>query len=179
MNKMNIRKLQKLWKLFLFLKFPFVPLRSIMEDKILERAGEMFLNLGFKSVTMDDIASDLGMSKKTLYKYFSNKASLVNASTNAVHNEIERMVASIKDKKFNPIEEEFAIKAIFQDMLKNAKESPMYQLKKYYPETYADLMDKEERLFRDCNSDNLQKGIQQGYYRKGINVEKQSLFILC
>lgn len=147
-----------------------------MEDKILEKAGEMFLNLGFKSVTMDDIANELGMSKKTLYKYFSNKASLVSAATSAIHSKIEEMIASIKDENYNSIEEEFAIKAVFQEMLKSAKESPMYQLKKYYPDTYSSLMEKEECLFRDCNYENLEKGISQGFYRESIDKEKVMTF---
>ena len=78
------KKSIKLWKLFLFLKFPFVYLSSIMKDKILEKAGEMFLNLGFKSVTMDDIANEIGVSKKTIYIHFSNKTALVNSVTLSV-----------------------------------------------------------------------------------------------
>ena len=44
-----------------------------MREKILDTAGNMFLNYGFKSVTMDDIANEIGISKKTIYKYFQNK----------------------------------------------------------------------------------------------------------
>jgi AcrR family transcriptional regulator len=144
---------------------------QIMRDKILEKSGEMFLTLGFKSVTMDDIARELGISKKTLYKYFSNKANLVAAATGAVQQAIDKTILNIKDQDFNAIEEEFEIKAIFKEMFKNAKTSPMYQLKKYYPETYQDLMDREVCMFKDCNADNLEKGIEQGLYRPSINIE--------
>jgi len=143
-----------------------------MEERILEKAGGMFLNIGFKSVTMDDIATELGMSKKTLYKYYSNKASLVSASVEAVHNKIEEMMQFVKKQKYNAVAEEFAIKAIFKEMLKNAKESPMYQLKKYYPETHEQLMQREKELFRECNLDNLQKGVAQGLYRENIDIER-------
>lgn len=155
----------------MFLKFPVVYLSPIMRDRILAKAGEMFLNLGFKSVTMDDIANELGVSKKTIYKFFSNKASLVDVATQAIHKDVENMIALVKSNNYNAIEEEFAIKAIFKEMLKNAKESPMYQLKKYYPEIHTRFMETEECLFRDCNSDNLKKGIQQGLYRATIDVE--------
>lgn len=155
----------------MFLKFPCVHLQSIMRDKILEKAGELFLNLGFKSVTMDDIARELGISKKTLYKYFSNKASLVSASTDTIQQSIADKVSLIKSKHYNAIEEEFMIKAIFKEMFKNAKGSPMYQLKKYYPEIYAKLMDKEVCIFEECNSDNLKKGIEQGLYRSEIDMQ--------
>ena len=55
-----------------------------MKDKILHKAAEMFLNLGFKSVTMDDIAHELGVSKKTIYTHFSNKTDLVKEVTDSV-----------------------------------------------------------------------------------------------
>ena len=142
-----------------------------MRDKIINKAGEMFLSLGFKSITMDDIAKELGVSKKTLYKYFSNKTALVDVSTEAVHNTINEAIIKIKESGYNAIEEEFAVKAIFKEMFKNAKTSPMFQLKKYYPETYTSLMEREVCMFRDCNVDNLKKGIEQGFYREGLNID--------
>ncbi|WP_299160026.1 TetR/AcrR family transcriptional regulator [uncultured Tenacibaculum sp.] len=142
-----------------------------MRDKILEKAGQMFLNYGFKSVTMDDIANELAISKKTLYKYFSNKSDLVDASIEAVQKAIDDTILFIKEQKYNAIEEEFAVKAVFKEMFKNAKTSPMFQLKKYYPESYANLIEKEVCMFRDCNSDNLEKGIEQGLYRSEIKKE--------
>lgn len=155
----------------MFPEFPFVDLQRIMRDKILEKSGEMFLNLGFKSVTMDDIARELGISKKTIYKYFPNKVGLVGASTEAVQEAIDAAILFIKGQKHNAIAEEFAVKAIFKEMFKNAKTSPMYQLKKYYPETYAELMEREACMFRDCNVDNLTKGIKQGLYRENIKID--------
>lgn len=155
----------------MFLKFPAVPLPRIMRDKILEKAGQMFLNYGFKSVTMDDIAGDLAISKKTLYKYFSNKSDLVDASIEAVQKAIDDTIMLIKEQKYNAIEEEFAVKKVFKEMFKNAKTSPMFQLKKYYPESYTNLIEREVCMFRDCNSDNLEKGIEQGLYRSEINRE--------
>lgn len=167
----NVKKTTKRRKLLLFLKFPCVHLQIIMRDKILNKAGEMFLNFGFKSITMDDISGELGISKKTLYKYFSKKTELVDASTEAVHNTINDAITKIKEKEYNAIEEEFAVKAVFKEMFKNAKTSPMFQLKKYYPETYAKLMDREICLFRDCNIDNLTKGIKEGFYRENLKID--------
>ncbi|WP_133538013.1 TetR/AcrR family transcriptional regulator [Tenacibaculum caenipelagi] len=142
-----------------------------MKDKIIDKAGEMFLTLGFKSATMDDIAKELGVSKKTLYKYFPNKTALVDASTEAVHNTISDAIDKVKSQNYNAVEEEFAVKAIFKEMFKNAKTSPMYQLKKYYPETYTKLIEREVCMFRDCNIDNLEKGINQGLYRAEIKSD--------
>ncbi len=54
--------------------------REMMKDKIINKAKEMFLKLGFKSITMDDIACEMCISKKTIYKYFSNKDTLIEES---------------------------------------------------------------------------------------------------
>lgn len=140
-----------------------------MKDNILNKAASMFLSLGFKSVTMDDIAAEMGVSKKTIYKYFSNKVELVEASIEAVQETIDEAILNVKNANYNAIEEEFAVKAIFKDMFKNAKTSPMFQLKKYYPETYHKLMEREICVFEDCNLDNLRKGKEQGLYRNEIN----------
>ncbi len=141
-----------------------------MKEKILDKACDMFLNLGFKSVTMDDIASKLGISKKTLYKYCPNKTHLVAESTALIHDTFTQSIAVIKSENYNSIEEEFAIKAIFKEMLKNAKNSPMFQLKKYYPEIYQDVIEKELELFKECCRDNLEKGIAQGFFREDIDI---------
>ncbi len=142
-----------------------------MREKIITKSGELFLNLGFKSVTMDDIARELGISKKTLYKYFSNKAMLVDASTEAIQESIDATINLIKSRGHNAIEEEFTIKAIFKEMFKNAKDSPMYQLKKYYPEIYTKLMQREVCMFKECNKDNIKKGIAEGLYRDNLEID--------
>ena len=140
-----------------------------MRENILHKAAEMFLSYGFKSVTMDDIATEMSVSKKTLYKYFSNKVELVEASVETVQETIDKAILDVKNKKFNAIEEEFAVKAIFKEMFKKAKNSPMFQLKKYYPETFQRLKEREVCVFEDCNLDNLINGKKQGLYREEIN----------
>ena len=142
-----------------------------MKDKILDKSSELFLAYGFKSVTMDDIASAMSISKKTLYKYFSNKNDLVSETTQLVQEKIDSACWSVKDKGYNAIEEEFEVKAIFKEMFKKAKTSPMYQLKKYYPETYQVLIDREICTFQDFQRDNLTKGIEEKLYREDIDIE--------
>ena len=144
-----------------------------MREKILEKAGKMFLNYGFKSITMDDIANEIGISKKTIYKYFANKVELVDASTEVVQKTIETAITEITEQKLNAIEENFAIKTVFQNMFKKAKTSPMFQLKKYYPATYEKLMDREICTFSECVMNNLESRIQNKLYRD--NIDKDSI----
>jgi len=142
-----------------------------MREKILDIAGNMFLNYGFKSVTMDDIANEMGISKKTIYKYFQNKVELVDASTFVVQKTIDTAIGEITALNLNAIEENFAIKKVFQNMFKKAKTSPMFQLKKYYPETFTKLMEHEICSFSDCVMTNLENGIDQKLYRDNIDKE--------
>ena len=142
-----------------------------MKDKIIEKAGELFLNLGFKSVTMDEIANELGISKKTLYKYFSNKHSLVEATTLTIHDSCFLAMDTITNKGFNAIKENFETKKMFKEMFQNASSSPIYQLKKYYPKIHQKTMEKEMVLFSECLKKNIEKGIKEGFYRNDLNID--------
>ena len=147
-----------------------------MEDKIIAKASKMFLNLGFKSVTMDDIAKELSISKKTLYKYFGNKHDLVATTTTLLHQSCFLEIQNITKQGFNPIEENFEIKKMFKEMFQNASSSPVYQLKKYYPKVHEKIMQKERLLFSECLQKNMKKGIEEGYYRKDVNIELVTKF---
>ena len=162
----------------MFLKFPFLYLHSellengFMKETILKKAGELFLKLGFKSVTMDDIANELGMSKKTIYKYFKNKVELVDKATEYTHSFMYAEILKVYDLGYNAIEENYESNKIFKDFMRNSGDSPLYQLKKYYPETYKKIIAQEFCLFSDCISSNVEKGIKEGLYRANINIEQ-------
>ncbi len=141
-----------------------------MKDKILNKATEMFLNLGFKSVTMDDIATELGVSKKTIYNHFSNKTDLVEEVTSAVFVFVCDGIDLICSKEDNPIDELYEIKRFSMEYLKNEKSSPQYQLQKYYPKIYATLKSKQFDVMQECVIENLRRGVAQGFYRDTIDL---------
>ena len=143
----------------------------IMKEKILYNATEMFLNIGFKSITMDDIASNAGISKKTIYAHFSNKIELVEAVTLNMFDVIKKGVAIIHAQEQNPIIELFEIKRFVMEHLKDEKSSPQYQLQKYYPKIYNTLKQKQFTLMQELIKENLTKGIQQKLYRKEIDID--------
>lgn len=142
-----------------------------MREKILEKSNELFLNLGFKSVTMDEIASSLGVSKKTIYKYFKNKTELVAAVTGFMFDTVSCGINGICELELNPIDEIFSIKRFVLDNLKDEKSSPQYQLQKYYPKIYASLKQKQFHIMQDCVINNLKKGIETDLYRESIDLE--------
>ena len=147
-----------------------------MKNTILKKSGGIFLKLGFKSVTMDDIANELAISKKTIYKFFKNKEDLVDKTVSFLHETMHAAVVGICDVGYNAIQENFEIRKMFKDLLKNSDDSPMFQLKKYYPKTHRKIMAKEYTMFKDCILQNIEKGIQEGLYRKNIDIELTTKF---
>ena len=147
-----------------------------MKEKIINRAKEMFLKLGFKSITMDDIACDMCISKKTIYKYFSNKELLIEESTQLVHKEVIETIEKIVAKNFNAIEENFQIRRMFKEMFKYSETSPVYQLKRHYPEVYQKVVGYQIEICEGCFRDNIFKGISEGLYRENIDVENYVKF---
>ena len=149
-----------------------------MKETILKKAGEIFLKYGFKSVTMDDIALDLGISKKTIYKYFKNKVELIDETVSYFQTDMHKTITTICGVGHNAIQENFEIKRMFRDMFKNSDDSPMYQLEKYYPKTFKNIIANEFLVFKECITNNLEKGIQEGLYRTDLNLELITKFYL-
>jgi len=147
-----------------------------MKEKILTKASDLFLTLGFKSVTMDDIAAEMGISKKTIYSHFSTKLKLVQASTFYIMEKINTGICTICSGEQNPIEELFHIKSLVMEQLKNEKSSPQYQLQKYYPRIFKQIREKQFQSVHQCVFENLERGINQGFYREEINKDVISRF---
>jgi AcrR family transcriptional regulator len=142
-----------------------------MKDKIIKKATDMFLKLGFKSVTMDDIACEMCISKKTIYKYFSNKETLIEEGTEVIHQKIHLLMDEVIAKNYNAIVENFEIRKMFKEMFQSFDHSPAYQLKKHYPEIYQKMMANE---IEDCSyvfRQNIEKGSAEGLYRPETDIE--------
>ncbi|MGB5238577.1 MAG: TetR/AcrR family transcriptional regulator [Flavobacteriaceae bacterium] len=142
-----------------------------MKDNILHKATDLFLNLGFKSVTMDDLANEMGISKKTIYSHFQNKTHLVEECTMNLFCNISQGIDHICSLGKNPIEELYEIKKFVMLHLKDERSSPQFQLQKYYPQIHNTLRNKQFEVMRSCIIENLKKGIKLGIYRENLNIE--------
>jgi len=142
-----------------------------MREKIIHKSAELFLSYGFKSVTMDDIANALGISKKTIYHNFDNKTKLVEATTLSMFNLISHGIDCICALEKNPIEEIYDIKRFVSDHLKDEKSSPQFQLQKYYPKIYNTLKSKQFEVMYQCVKANIDRGIKLEIYRNTLNVD--------
>lgn len=142
-----------------------------MRENIINKATDLFLNLGFKSVTMDDIANEMGISKKTIYVHFANKTKLVEAVTFSVFENVCDGIDNICDASANPIEELYDIKMFVLHYLKNERSSPQFQLQKYYPQIHNQIRIKHFEKMHGSVKESLQKGIDTDLFRKNLDVD--------
>lgn len=140
-------------------------------QKILKGALALFMRYGIKSVTMDDVARELGISKKTLYQHVDDKNDLVKKSMSFFldnqKDECCRMVGEAR----NPIDFLLRIGEFFLSTMRSYNPAIIYDVKKYYPACW-ELVDKHnnEFIFHSV-LENLKKGIELGYFRPEMNPE--------
>ena len=157
---------------FCFKSFQSIFARNFdkMKDKILEKASKMFMSLGFKNVTMDDIANEMGISKKTIYQHFSNKTELVKETASYLFDEITKGIDEIYRGNKNPIEELFNVKNYISDYFKAGNQSTIYQFQKYYPKIHDTLKKKHLEKLETCINKNINRGIKDGLFRNDIDI---------
>ena len=148
----------------------------MMKCKIISKSRELFLKLGFKSITMDDIAQEMSCSKTTLYKHFANKEILVEETIVHVQDEVHLNISKILTENENAIAGNFEVSAYFQDMFKSSETSPVHQLKKHYPEIYEKVHTRQVSECKVWFMNNIQKGINQGYFRSEIDIDNYTDF---
>ncbi|MBK8883899.1 MAG: TetR/AcrR family transcriptional regulator [Bacteroidales bacterium] len=138
---------------------------------ILLKVRELYTKYGIKSITMDDVAGELGISKKTLYQYITDKDDLVGKFTD---NEIamrQDEICKCFRENFNAIEELFEISIYMNKVMKDQNPATEHDLKKYYPHHYYRTVKiRRERIFNYILM-NLKKGIEEGLYRTELNGE--------
>jgi len=141
-------------------------------ERITEVASELFFQYGIRSVSMDDIARQLGISKKTLYQHVENKADLVE-KTMMVHNHrtVNQFKEIINDDHNNAIDELVEIAKINKALLKKTNPSTIYDLKKYHKQCWEVVQAFHDELITDIISKNIARGIEQGLYRDDINIQ--------
>ena len=138
---------------------------------IIQNATQLFLTRGFKSVTMDDLAAEMGISKKTIYVNFRNKSDLVKAVAEHLFEVISSGIDEIRTQNLNPIEELFVINDFVLVNLKNEGSSPQYQLQKYYPKIHENFSERQFTVAHECILENLKTGVNLGLFKKNINIE--------
>lgn len=141
------------------------------EQHIISEAIKVFMTYGIKSVTMDDIARHLRMSKKTLYQFVSDKNDLVKKCLDHDCQVTEKTIDNILEKGLNAIEENFEISKNIVDDLKNIHPSIFYDLEKYYPEAWNTMHELRHEFVAEVMEKNMERGINEGLYREDLDVK--------
>ncbi len=145
-----------------------------MNDKkieIVKRVWELYREFGIRSVTMDDVVREMGISKKTLYQYFSDKTELVMAVMDSVYEKRKNEMFKVLLGKENAIEEMLTYYGLQLKMIREHKPTLIYDLKKYYPEIHEKVSRRKRQHIYDSVLQNLKRGKSEGLFRADLNEE--------
>jgi len=140
-------------------------------ERIIQGGEELFLMAGIKSVTMDDIAKHLGMSKKTIYQFFKDKNELVMGLVKKKLQEDEDQMCALISKSGNVIEEMINMMKCSEEIFSRINPIVIHDLQKYHPEAWQQFQDFKAGVIVRTLEELLTKGIQQGYIRPDIDVK--------
>jgi AcrR family transcriptional regulator len=140
------------------------------QERIIEKAHELFLRYGIRSISMDEIAHHLGMSKKTIYQFFTDKDALVEAVVDMELNSNENECLICTQRSENPVHEIYLGMEMMDDMLRLTNPALIYDMQKYHPSSYRKLENHQQGFLFGLIRENLLRGVEQGLYRPEINV---------
>ncbi len=140
-------------------------------ERIIQGGEELFLHAGIKSVTMDDIARHLGMSKKTIYHFFSDKNELVIALVKKKLEEDECQIQSIIQNSENVIEEMINMMKCSEEIFSRINPIVIHDMQKYHPDAWAEFQKFKANVLVKTLEQLLTKGIQQGFIRPDADVK--------
>jgi AcrR family transcriptional regulator len=141
------------------------------KDRILTRAAALFMRNGIRSVSMDDIAADLGMSKKTLYKTFTNKDEIVLDVMTTHLCQAQSECARVADAAPDAVQEMLTISAWADQQFSNIHPSIFHDLRKYYPTAWTLFRAHKSGFILEQITRNLRRGIAEGLFRADLDVE--------
>ena len=142
-----------------------------IENNIIAGAEKLFLKYGVKSVTMDDLARELGISKKTLYQEVENKADLVEKVLKQ-HILCEKTeMTEIREQSANAIEEIHKIARYVLKMLREMGPAIIYDLKKHYRIIWDELEKFHKQYVYTVIKDNIEWGMEEGLYRENLDAD--------
>lgn len=147
-----------------------------MKEEIVKRALNDFMQYGFKTFTMDDLASKMGISKKTLYEHFPSKNDLVEAVLDYALDISCKNVDDFVQGEGSVIENVYRNQKKVKDIININSDRPIWELQKYYSKTYEHMeieLAKSDARFIDKL---LEKGWEEGLFREDINVNFYKTF---
>ncbi len=140
-------------------------------ERILSESLRLFKKNGIRSVSMDDVSKELGMSKKTIYQFFANKAELVENVLNHMHAKESVQCFGEGESTMNAIDVLLAVSKNVSVQLKDMNPINAYELQKYYPSIYREfVIRKRDHVFEQVKQ-NFAQGIAEGIYRNDLDID--------
>jgi len=149
-----------------------------VKERILGKAQELFLQYGIRSVSMDDIANSLGMSKKTLYQYYADKDELVDAVVEGHISMIQSDCISCRKDAKDAIHEVYITMERILDQFTNMNPIMLYDLEKFHFRSYRRFRDYKDKFLAQIIRENIDWGIKDELFRHDLNVDLISKFRL-
>lgn len=144
------------------------------KERILSKSHELFNRYGIRSVSMDDIAAQLGMSKKTLYQYYTDKDELVNAVFDIVLTTNRTQCVECSKMGENAIHEMFISFDVVEEMLKTMNPSLLYDMQKYHPSAFRKFEEFRNGFLYKLIRSNIERGLKEELYRPEIDTDIMS-----
>lgn len=148
------------------------------KERIIAQTHDLFMRYGIRSVSMDDIAYHLGISKKTIYQYYEDKDALVEGVLDI---ELKRNFEDCERNKLNKqnsIHEFFLSMDAMKEMFKQLNPTIIHDIQKYHPKCFRKLNQHKQDFFYNIIKDNLELGIKEDLYRPEINIDILTKFHL-
>jgi AcrR family transcriptional regulator len=141
------------------------------QEKWIMRTEELFLRYGIKGLTMDDVARELGISKKTLYQFVENKDDLVMKVVELhIHRDISQCGALLSQAS-NALDEMFNILEFVTADLERVKTNVLHDMQRYHRDAWERMEQHQRGYILEANRQNLHRGISEGLYRSDLDVE--------
>ncbi len=142
-----------------------------VKERILIKAADLFMRYGIRSITMDEIASQLGISKKTIYQFFTDKDDMVSAVIDLEIKRNEKECIQFKNDAVDAVHENFLALEDLDEMLKYMNPLMLYDLEKHHPRAFLKLKEYKYQFLYQAILDNLRRGIHEGVYRTDIQLD--------
>ncbi|ATL46155.1 TetR family transcriptional regulator [Chitinophaga caeni] len=147
-----------------------------VQERILDTAFMLFRQFGTRSITMDDIAVKMGISKKTLYAHFEDKDDLVFHAISRYLNVMQAQCEEGKEQSKDALEEMFLVMKMLEDKLRNMNPVALLDLQKFHAKSYQRFEEYKDVYIVETIKENLKRGIAEGLYREDIDIEIMSQF---
>jgi len=147
-------------------------------ERIQVKANELFMRYGIRSVSMDDIAAQLGISKKTIYQFFADKDELVDAVVDDEINGMQKDCSLCAKEARDSVDEIFLTMEQIVEQFRNMNPMVLYDLEKFHFKAYQKFLRHKNEYLGKIIASNIERGIREELYRPEVNIDIMAKFRL-